>query len=296
MIRAFFFFLFVFTASALFAQNCTAYVLVDPFDTKTGMGIDNLTAENFSAKIDGLSLPIVSATQRFNNRLLVLIEVRGNTDPKQMEPTIQGIVGRAPAGRPIAFGVFSEEAFISEEFSDDHKRRSAAIHELVTKAAQLPGKDSALFDSLHQAIAAFGPHQPGDTILLVTEGKDYTSKRSPTDLTKEFAASGTRLLVVIEPNPNPANRDFAQHSRESDRALKLLTSSTGGAYKEQSYGRILEFAWAGYILGIQIPNTLNNPKEWKLELKNTNGRTNKHSFLYFPWKLRPCSGTAMAVR
>jgi hypothetical protein len=295
MIRACFFFLIAFTAPAILAQTCTTYVLVDPFDGKTGTGMDNLKAENFGATVGSLSLPIVSVTQSFNNRVLVLIEIRG-AGVQQARALVQASASHAPAGRPIAFGVFAEEAFISREFSDDPKKRSAAIDEILTEAAHLPAKDTALYDSLHQAIAAFGMHQPGDTIVLMTDGQDYKSKRSPADLTKELAANGIRLLVVIEPKTRPVGRDFAQHARESDRALKTMASSTGGAFNHSGYGRTLEFAWAGYMLGIQTPVTLDKPKDWKLQIKNANGEIDKNALLYFPWKLAPCGATTTATR
>ena len=49
-----------------------------------------------------------------------------------------------------------------------------------------PASEPALFDSLHQALAAFGTHQPGDTVVLVTDFLDHKSKHNPADLTKEF--------------------------------------------------------------------------------------------------------------
>jgi hypothetical protein len=295
MIRAFFFCLLIFAASAIFAQSCTTYVLVDPFDGKTGTGMDNLKAENFDAKMGSLSLPIVSATQSFINRVLVLIEIRG-ANIQQARALVQGSASHAPAARPMAFGVFAEEAFISKEFSDDPQKRSASIDEILTQAAQLPAKDTALYDSLHQAVAAFGAHQPGDTIVLMTDGQDYKSKHSPTDLTKELTANGIRLLVVIEPKAKPVGRDFAQHARESDRALKIMSSSTGGAFNHSAYGKTLEFAWAGYLLGIQTPATLDKPKEWKLQIKNTKGEIDKNALVYSPWKLPPCAATTTAAR
>jgi hypothetical protein len=294
MIRAFFFCLLTFAASAVFAQSCTSYVLVDPFDGKTGTGMDNLKAENFDAKMGGLSLPIVSASQSFINRVLVLIEIRG-VDAQHARALVQGSASHTPAGRPIAYGVFAEEAFISNDFSDDPQKRSAAMDEILAQAAHLPARDTALYDSLHQAIAVFGAHRPGDTIVLMTDGQDYKSKHSPTDLTKELTANGIRLLVVVEPKAKPVGRDFAQHARESDRALRVMAASSGGAYSS-NYGRTLEFAWAGYLLGIQTPAALDKPKEWKLQIKNTKGEIDKNALVYSPWKLPPCVATTTAAR
>jgi hypothetical protein len=115
---------------------------------------------------------------------------------------------------------------------------------------------------------------------------------------KEFAATGTRLLVVIRPKFTPTGvfADFRQHAREENLSLKILSSSTGGAYTGFKNDRFLEFAWAGYLLGIQAPATLNKPKEWKLQIKNPNGKIDKNIFLYSPWQLTPCGPITAAAR
>jgi hypothetical protein len=301
MVRAICLSLILLTTSGLLAQNCTTYVLIEPFNTKTGQGIDGLTAESFQALMGNDSLPVVSATQNFNNRVLVLTESTGSADNKEVGMLVRAIADkarRAPTGRPIAFGAFAEEAVIGKDFLTDPQKRSSDIDEVLAQAARLPGKYVSLFDSLHQAIAVFGPHQPGDTILLMTDGHDNKSKRNLNDMEKEFAASGTRLLVVIRPKFTPTGvyADFKQHAREENLSLKILSSRTGGAYTSFRNDRFLEFAWAGYLLGIQAPAALDRPKEWKLQIKNSNGKIDKDAFLYSPWKLTPCGPVTTAAR
>jgi hypothetical protein len=301
MIRSVFLFLIAFAAPVVLAQNCTVYVVVDPFNTKTSHGIDGLTSESFQALMGKTFLPVVSASQAFNNRVLVLAETSGSAGNKDVDALVRGIAAKArsaPAGRPIAFGAFAEEAVISKEFLTDPQKRSSSIDEVLAQAARLPGKYASLFDTLHQAIAVFGPHQPGDTILLLTDGHDNKSKRNLNDMEKEFAVSGTRLLVVVRPKFTPTGvfGDFRQHAREENLSLKILSSSTGGAYTGFRNDSFLEFAWAGYLLGIQVPATLDKPKEWKLQIKDSTGKIDKDAFLYSPWKLTPCGPVTTATR
>jgi len=305
MLRASFF-LLVFSASLAFAQNCTTYVVVDTFDGKTGQGIDDLKAGNFLAKTGGVSLPVVSAAQNFDNRVLVLLQKSVSPDKPKMQEQMRemaDLVRQAPAGRAIAFGVFAEKAFISSQFSTDPEKRTMAVDAVLAQAAQLPGKTSTVYDSLHQALAAFGPHQPGDTILLMSDGVDHTSKRNPSDLNKEFTDKGVRLLVVVQSGlpVNFANY-FPENHPEYQKvflapALKILSKQTGGAYRYYEAGKILEFAWAGYMLGIKAPADWNGPKEWQLALKDASGKIDKKAFLLFPQKLTPCdNGVTAAVR
>jgi hypothetical protein len=298
MVRAVFFLLAI-SASTVLAQNCTTYVVVEPFDTKTTHGIDNLKTDNFEAKAGGDSLAIVSATQNFNSRVLVLVETRGTSEDAGRKVLLLNAAAAAarkePAGRPIAFGVFAEEAFIMKDFLEDRQKRSAAIDEILTQAVQLPGKAPAVFDSLHQALAAFGPHQRGDTIVLLSDFHDHSSKRNPDDLTKEFMASGTRLVVFFHDGYKAGALDHRRYIRDENRALKVLSSRTGGMYAPYSSARALEFAWAGYMLGIQIPAAWNKPKDWKLQIRDSNGKTDKDVFFALPWKLPPCNTVATAA-
>jgi hypothetical protein len=289
-----------FIASSLFAQNCTTYAVVDPFNGKTNRGIDNLKAEDFEAKAGGHTVPIVSATQNLNNRVLVLLQLSNSAEKQDMQNEarkIGDLVRYAPAGRAIAFGVFSEKAVISSDFSTDPQKRAAALDDVVARAAQLAGKTSALYDSLHGGIAAFGAHQPGDTILLMSDGKDITSKRNPGDLEKEFLANGVRLLVVIEAIPMMGPKTTLAGTRFAlpTPALKSLSSRTGGAYRYFETGALLDFAWAGYMLGLQIPATWDKPKEWQLQVKDSNGKIDKTALVYAPAKLASCGNTASAA-
>ena len=306
MVRTICFSLIILATSGLFAQNCTTYVVVNTFDGKTGQGIDDLKAGNFQAKAGSVSLPVASAAQNFNNRVLVLLQKSASPEKQKTQEQLREIadlVRQAPAGRAIAFGVFSEKAFISSEFFADPEKRAEAVDAILAQAAQLPSKISTVYDTLHQALAAFGPHQPGDTILLMSDGNDHTSKRNPTDLTKEFTEKGTRLLVVVESGlpVNFTNYFPKNHYSEYEKpllapALKALSKQTGGAYRYYEAGKILDFAWAGYLLGIKTPAAWDNPKEWQLALKDASGKIDKKALLLFPQKLTPCdSAVTIAI-
>ena len=304
MVRTTCFSLILLATSGLFAQNCTTYAVVNTFDGKTGQGIDDLQAGNFQAKAGSISLPVVSAAQNFDNRVLVLLQKSVSPDkPKMQEQMLEiaDLVRQAPAGRAVAFGVFAEKAFISSEFSAGPEKRAVAVDAILAQAAQLPGKTSTVYDSLHQALAAFGPHQPGDTILLMSDGVDHTSKRNPSDLTKEFTEKGVRLLVIVQSGlpVNFANY-FPENHPEYQKEflapeLKTLSKQTGGAYRYFEAGKILEFAWAGYLLGIKVPADWNGPKEWQLTLKDASGKIDKKAFLLFPQKLTPCDNAVTAA-
>jgi hypothetical protein len=272
---------------------------VDAFDGKTTHSIDNLKAENFEAKAGGALLPVVSTTQNFNNRVLVFVEAIGGPENLSRQ-TLLGSVAREarkePAGRRVAFGVFSEEAILTKDFLDDPRKRSSEVDEVISQAKRIPGSEPALFDSLHQALATFGPHQPGDTVVLVTDFHDHNSKHNASDLTKEFMVNGTRLVVIFEKGHMRRTTDTRRYIRDENRALQQLSSRTGRMYSDYTSAQALDFAWAGYMLGVQLPNAWDKPKEWQLRLKDPNGKTDKKALVVFPQHLVPCAATVTAVR
>lgn len=284
----------------LAAQECSSHIVVDPFDQKTSLGIDNLKAEDFDVHLGSAAVPVLSATQNFNNRVLVLLETSGSNDDQgisQMVQRVAELARRAPNSRRIAFGIFGERALIADTFSATQEERSARIDQLMAQTATL-GKYSAVFDSLHAALASFGPHQAGDTIVLISDGEDVKSSRNANDITKEFTASGTRLLVMMRPAVGMARIPSRQFRWAQDKdmnwrrspgrlALASLSSRTGGAFTGVS-DHFFDFAWAGYMLELKATTQVKMSHNLKVSLRGSAASAHKGAFVYHPEDLPPC--------
>ena len=158
------------------------------------------------------------------------------------------------------------------------------------------GKDVALWDALHQALALFGPHQPGDTILLVGDPYDDASHHTASDIEKEFVARGTRLFMMRRLNGSHVERDFMWKSHELEKAtLDRLTQETGGLLSLY-VAPLIRFAWAGYMLEIKLPPDMNKPHKWKVQLQGTAAQTHRKTNFYYPALSPPCDGNAQASR
>ena len=185
-------------SSRALAQECTTTVLASFYDQLTKNEIETLKTDDLEVKIDGKKLPVLSASRDFNNRLLILLETEGSAKNDKLADLVSTVTQQArqaPEGKPVAFGVFAEKASFTKGFSSEPEMRTAAINEVVEGAPPL-GKRVALWDALHEALALFGPHQPGDTILLVGDPYDDASHHSPESVEKEFIANGTRLFMM----------------------------------------------------------------------------------------------------
>jgi len=284
--------LLLFSASAFpaFGQKCTTYTVVSAVDRKTGDDVTNLNPEDFEAKLGKNALPVVSAEQNFSNRLLVLLQTDGtNNDRIEEVVTLATRLAReAPEGRQLAFGAFGKRSIFTKGFNGDPTKRAAEINAVIEDAPSL-GKRIALFDALHNALALFGTHQPGDTVLVVTDGFDDGSNRAGTDVEKEYLVQGTRLLVMLRQTPSHVMGNFMWKNPELDRILlERMSARTGGIYmmfNAYAFG----MAWRGYMLGVNLPEGTGKSRKWKLRLQAGVKAGRSRLNLHYPEQLPPCA-------
>ncbi len=299
MVRRIWLFLFLAaTARWAAAQGCTATVLASFYDQLTTSELETLKTEDFAVNVGGKTLPVLSSSREFNNRLLILLETDGAAKNDRIEEIVDMVTKQArqaPEGKPVAFGIFSQKAVLTKAFLADTEKRTAAVNEVIEEAGSL-GKDVALWDALHQALALFGPHQPGDTILLVGDPYDNASHHSASDIEKEFVARGTRLFMMRRLNGSHVERDFLWSSHELEKAtLDRLTQETGGLISLY-VAPLIRFAWAGYMLEIKLPPDMNKPHKWKVQFQGPAAKTHRKTNFYYPALLPPCDGNAQASR
>src|SRR5262245_12317718 len=161
-------------------QECTRTVLVSFYDQLTTNEIQTLKSGDIEVRMSEGSLPVLSFSRDFDNRLLILLQTEGAAKNDKLADIVNLVTQQArtaPDDKPVAFGVFSQKAVFTEDFLADPEKRRAAVNEVIEQAGSL-GKRVALWDALHEALARFGPHQPGDTILLVGDPYDDASHHS----------------------------------------------------------------------------------------------------------------------
>jgi hypothetical protein len=278
------------------AQECTTYVVVAVLDHTTGDEIDNLKLEDFTARTGHTFLPIRSVGRKFTNRLMVLLETDGSARNDKLNnelDIITKLARQAPDGKPISFGVYAQRSAFTKGFNPDEKDRTSEINNVVEEVNGL-GKHVALFDSLHEALARFGQHQPGDTVLLVADPYDDTSHHSASDIEKEFVRTGTRLSVMLRSPLSRVSRDFMWNRHEREKvAFEQLSAKTGGAYT--IFGAdLFRFPWKGYMLAVEVPAGYHPPIKWKLMLRDDAPVWRRHPKLYYPEMLPACSAPPAA--
>ena len=272
------------------AQECTTTVLASFYDQLTKDEIETLKPGDLEIKINGKKLPVLSASRDFNNRLLILLETEGSAKNEKLADLVTTVTQQArqaPAGKPVAFGVFAEKASFTKGFSSEPEMRTAAINEVVEGAPPL-GKRVALWDALHEALALFGPHQAGDTILLVGDPYDDSSHHSPQSVEKEFVASGTRLFMMRRTQGSHVERDFLWQSHDLEKMVLARTAEETGGLLSVYVASLIRFAWAGYMLEIKLPPGMSRPHKWKVQFRGEAAQTHRKTNFYYPALLPPC--------
>ncbi len=272
------------------AQQCTATVLASFYDQLTKDEIETLKPGDLEIKIDGKKLPVLNASRDFDNRLLILMETEGSAKNEKLADLVSTVTQQArqaPAGKPVAFGVFAEKATFTKGFSSEPEMRTRAINEVVEEAPPL-GKRVALWDALHEALALFGPHQPGDTVLLVGDPYDDASRRSPESVEKEFIMSGTRFFMMRRTQGSRVERDFLWQNHDLEKmVLARMTEETGGLLSLY-VPSLIRFAWAGYMLEIKLPPSVSRPHKWKVQFRGDAAFTHKKTNFYYPARFPAC--------
>ena len=272
-------------------QSCTSYVVISAFDHKTGADIKNLNADDFQARLGKGKADIVSATDQFDDRLLVLLQTDG-TRSEKIEDVVDvatRLVREAPEGKPVAFGVFVKRAAFTKGFAAESKQRSREISEIAEEEPSL-GNQVHLYDALHQALQVFGPHQPGDTVLLISDGYDEGSDHSASSVEKEFMEQGTRLMVMLRRTPSHVSGNFMWTSPERQiHLLQAMSTLTGGTYTMFSAADFKN-AWQGYLVGVLLPEGQQRTgRKFQVQLQGAAAETYRRPNLYFPERLPPCS-------
>lgn len=272
------------------AQECTTTVLASFYDQLTKDEIETLKPSDLEIKVNGKKLPVLSASRDFNNRLLILLQTEGSAKNEKLADLVSTVTQQArqaSAGKPVAFGVFAEKATFTKGFSSEPEMRTAAINEVVEGAPPL-GKRVALWDALHEALMLFGPHQPGDTVLLVGDPYDDASHRSPESVEKEFIANGTRLFMMRRTQGSRVERDFLWQNHDLEKmVLTRMTEETGGLLSVY-VASLIRFAWAGYMLEIKLPPGMGRPHKWKVQFRGDAAETHRKTNFYYPARFPAC--------
>jgi len=305
-------------------QNCTQTVPLTVLDSGTGLAIPNLPAEVLQARLGKDAVPVIGIKQTRTRRLLILVDQSGSITKAPTDSTfsherkatdvtlrvLDELMGELPADLSVEYALFDDQWVFGDAFSSDSKAVRKSMVEVGAKFEKTGKGKTAIFDALHEGLMRFQTIQPGDAILLFTDGQDNRSKRSEKQLETELRASGVRLFTILL-----AGHTFAPEERLSQDTLVVLTKRSGGVVRvldatntgwgfdklSQAAAQDLRRFWkeevlTGYLLQVQVPANFNKERKWTLAINPAADPRFKSAVVSYPDRLLPCPAITATTR
>ena len=288
------------------AQRCTTSVLVNAFDATTRESLHGLRPSDFAASAGRHDeLQVESVRPVFRNRVLVLVDLggpNGNNSAQQTARTAMlqnaiEYINEAPQEMPVAFGAFAERAVFTSGFSTGPESLSSSMQSISQRAIGLTG-NSNLTTALLQALAMFGQHRPGDTILLISNGNGPARKIKWNALAREVARHETRIQLLMNTPAASVSVSASMFSAFTsvdlmDPSLLKLANGTGGVLMGFMNSEWYNVAASGYLLDIRESQRTKS-KSWHLQVRNYGDEFGVTPVLFYPRQLPACSASLLA--
>jgi hypothetical protein len=288
------------------------------------VSVNPLSIANFEGTYRKKQIRIASAT--FNHmplRVILLIDVSGSMrDPRSesnwnlMEDVAEDLLAGLPPDSEIGLGFFSKEIEPIVRPTTDRKALLDQIEGLRARKSSLA--KTALWAAILDSLKMFGSPHLGDVIYVITDGEDNQNKVTATQVAQTLNETGVRLFAFLFQKqgfdalrlpPNTSSPiDVARVSEDTGgRAIGFSTYYNGeyfagipaqdsarvdksgkptwlGSHLRSQYQQMLNF----YQIDIDLPETVDKPRDWKLDLVGFDKSQMDILVLKYPRMLVPC--------
>jgi Mg-chelatase subunit ChlD len=276
--------------------------------------VQGLSAANFRGKLRGHDVEILSASiDTSPRRIVLLLDASGSMAMSKeawhaSRSLSEDLIRFAPPRASIAQMAFSETIKDSAGFDQDRLallKRQAVMFEHLRG-----GGRTALYDAISSARGAFGMLDFGDVIYAVTDAGDNKSRTHPEGLEEDLLTAGVRLFAAVTAHDLPT-RSRTPEETEGPYRLRSMAEATGGNVLIVPYGPPIPLAYIKakgmgdrinlalqrlyqqmgefYRLDVRLPETVDKPAKWKLEVLDADGKPNRRVEVHYPQQLMPCA-------
>lgn len=290
---------------------------------ESGSFVPDLAAADFRAEFRGKPVQILSVVQGDQpHRVLIVIDASGSMRGFLQSVWVAAIhiadqlVDKTHTKTSFALFVFGEKAGDRIEFAAGNHAVSDRLRQIGLGTnymnAHVRGQ-TPLRDSILEGVKMFGIPQPGDAILVITDGGENASHSKSKLLRESLLANGIRLFscVFFE----TLDGGYIPQVSEGNRLLIDVSRETGGLFVAPFLGfnrfEIVDFlegevpARASTALGdlfgqvrsfgsieFLLPSPVTKSEDWKLTLTKEKSRELKDAQILYPHRLLPCSQLA----
>jgi hypothetical protein len=282
-----------------------------------------LTVSNFRARVHGHPATVLNASiDSSPRRIALLFDVSGSMlDPAIWKPALtiaRTLVEGLPPEDSIAFLSFGSQVERKTDFTRDPKLILQQLDDLQASTQSVPKnmRQTALWDSVLEALTLFNSRGVGDSIYIISDGHDNHSRAGPSDVEKALLAAGVRFFALFPPGVDLERDGSGFGVAETGRPiqgredLEELANMTGGAllpiYHLRIDGaasplsptelhdvldklRILTDRF--YSLQIELPQPIDKHRDLQLEAVDPTRSGKLPLLLRYPRKFVPCDAS-----
>lgn len=297
------------------AQECVRTIPYSVFNRAIELGSRELEPGLLQARSGHSQLRITSVDKIPTRRLLLLVDGSGSMAAmdkvwlhkskatKTAEEVAEKFVSELLPRVPVAYGVFQEQLFLTGSFASDPRRLQDDIGSIKQKSLGARKRGTAIYDALAEGLLLFGATQPGDAILLITDGEDNRSKHSSKEIENKLKQSGVLFFVLLvsehifNPLDSGARQALLDIPRQTGGMVNVLDAEnpawsfdkpTASAAQEINSFLHLQLL-SSYRLHVAAPESSKKTQKWTLSVRADVDARWKEVKLSYPGRLAPCA-------
>lgn len=300
------------------AQDCTQTMPAIMVDEETRTFLPGITADHLHAKLGSVIVPVAGVERIPNFRVLILFDASGSMEQTDslfsyqhkalalVKSTLGELLDELPQGTKVEYGLFNNDAAFGPAFTANSDELRKSLSDLTEQMKRRRRKATALYDALRESLARFEPAQPGDSVLLVTDGMDNESRLRAGKVQEEAARKGVRVFTILlneyhfdYNGSRLVMVDFAERTGGSVHVINIAKNAWTGNKEPEEERRELRRFWtnevlSGYLLRFNVPASARNQRKWLLRVDRLPGQKSK-TLAAYPSRLNVCTVATAAA-
>lgn len=236
----------------------------------SGATVVGISALDLRAKLHNDDPQITSVRQdRRPHKIVVLVDISssmsgesGGREARMSWDLVSHVVLSQLPNTSLALLTFDDAVRDRVDFSPENQMivKYLAQRQKAPSATK-PKQKTAVYDSILAAAAMLHSPDSTNSILLISDGQDNSSKAHATDTARELASQGVALhAILLTPESLRQRSSFSVEEAQANDAIRSLIGDTGGLVYGP-LGRILPGANSGMVEGISYDLSDSEKKE-----------------------------------
>jgi hypothetical protein len=264
------------TALPVSAQEGERRVILASVIDRDGNQVPGLGTANFRGEFRGRSVTIASATpDKAPRRVAVVVDTSGSESGVSVWKAVEELVGSLAPVNSVVILTMAATLQKHSDLTNDKQALQGAIREARAEKAYGP---TSVYDGALQASRGFSSTNLGDTVCLVTDAEDTSSRLDSNEVTAAVARRGVRVFVVRTQKARSAISNPGMYQYATDWIIAITKATGGSRYsleelqKDGMARALATMITEGYRLEVQVPETTDKTGEWKLQAIGADGK------------------------